>query len=92
MGCVNDMNYCHYHHIVSHSMEKYFVLKDLIMKLSKKIWIHLDLDEVVESNNVIITFGSFDPIPLHVPPKKLRAYTNSIQCESLKPKQAQVSC
>ena len=33
MGHVNDPNYCHYHRIVSHPVEKCFVLKDLIMKL-----------------------------------------------------------
>ena len=36
MGRVNDPNYCHYHRIVSHSVEKCFILKDLIMKLAKQ--------------------------------------------------------
>ena len=31
MDRVNDPNYCHYHRIVSHPMEKCFILKDLIM-------------------------------------------------------------
>ena len=57
------------------------------MKLAKQGKIYLDLDEVVESTHTILTFGSFDPILLHVPPTKL-----GIQCESLKPKQAQVPC
>ena len=92
MGCVNDPNYCHYHRIVSHPMEKCFFLKDLIMKLAKQGRILLDLNEVVESNLAIVTFGSFDPIPLHVPLKKLGACASIIQCESLKPKQTQVSC
>ena len=35
MGHVNDPNYYHYHRIVSHPMEKCFILKDLIMKLAK---------------------------------------------------------
>ncbi|KAL6314070.1 hypothetical protein AAG906_011805 [Vitis piasezkii] len=35
MGRVNDPNYCHYHRIVSHPMEKCFILKELIMKLAK---------------------------------------------------------
>ena len=35
MGHVNDPNYCHYHRIVSHPVDKCFILKDLIMKLAK---------------------------------------------------------
>ena len=92
MGCVNDPNYCHYHRIVRHPVEKCFILKDLIMKLAKQRRIHLDLDEVVESNHATVTFESFDPVPLHVPLKKLGTCANTIQCESPKPKQTQVSC
>ena len=62
------------------------------MKLAKQKRIHLDLDEVVKSNHVIVTFGSLDPVSLHVPPKTLGAYADTIQCESPKPKQTQVSC
>ena len=62
------------------------------MKLVKQGRIHLDLDEVVESNHATVTFGSLNPISLHVPLKKLGACANTIQCESLKPKQTQVSC
>ena len=50
------------------------------------------MDEVVESNHATVTFGSFDPIPLHAPLKNLRACTITIQCDSMKPKQTQVSC
>ena len=92
MGHVNDPNYCHYHRIASHPVEKCFILKDLIMKLAKQGRIHLDLDEVVESNHVTVTFGSYDLVPLHVPLKKLGACANTIQCKSLKPKQTQMSC
>ena len=92
MGRVNDPNYCHYHRIVSHSVEKCFILKDLIMKLAKQRRIHLDLDEVVESNHATVTFRSLNPILLHVPPKTLGACTDTIQCKSPKPKQTQVSC
>ena len=91
MGCVNDPNYCHYHRIVGHPMKKCFTLKDFIMKLAKQGRIHLDLD-VVESNHATVTFGSFDRVPLHAPLKKLGTCANIIQCESLKPKQTQVSC
>ena len=67
MGRVNDLNYCHYCRIVSHPVEKCFILKDLIMKLAKQGRIHLDLDEIVESNHATVTFGSLDPVSLHVP-------------------------
>lgn len=92
MGRLNDPNYCHYHRIISHPVEKCFILKDLIMKLVKQRRIHLDLDEVVESNHTTVTFGSLDPVLLHVPLKKLGACADTIQCESPKPKQTQVSC
>ena len=62
------------------------------MKLAKQRRIHLDLDEAVESNHATITFESFDVVPLHVPPKTLWASVGTIQCESLKLKQTQVSC
>nr|CAN62971.1 hypothetical protein VITISV_032943 [Vitis vinifera] len=75
MGHVNDPNYYHYHRIVGHPMEKCFISKDLIMKLAKQERIHLDLDEVVESNHATVTFGSFDPVPLNVPPKTLGSCT-----------------
>ena len=91
MGHVNDPNYCHYHRIVSHLVEKCFILKDLIMKLAKQGRIHRDLDEVVESNNVTVTFRFLNPVSLHVSPKTLRARVDTIQCESPKPKQTQVS-
>ena len=92
MSLVNDPNYCHYHQIANHLIEKCFILKDLIMKLAKQWIIHLNLDEIVESNHDTVTFGSFDLIPLHVPLKKLGACASTIQCESSKPKQTQVSC
>ena len=80
VGHANDPNYCQYHRIVSHSMEKCFILKDLIMKLAKKGRIHLNLDEVVESNHATVTFGSLDPVLLHLPPKTLGACVDTIQC------------
>ena len=67
-------------------MEKCFVLKDLIMKLAKQGRIHLDLD-VVESNHATVTFGSFDPVPLHILLKKLGACASTIQHKSPKLKQ-----
>ena len=72
-------------------MEKCFILKYLIMKLAKQGRIHLNLDKVVESNHVIVTFGSLDPTPLHNPPKTLGACAGTIQCELPMSKQTQVS-
>ena len=62
------------------------------MKLAKQGRIHLDLDEVVESNHATVTFESLNPVSLHVPHKTLEACADTIQCESPKPKQTQVSC
>ena len=62
------------------------------MNLVKQGRIHLDLDEIVESNYATVTFGSLDLVSLHVPPKTLGACVNTIQCKSLKPKQIQVLC
>ena len=92
MGRVNDLNYCHYHQITNHPVKKCFILKYLIMKLVNQRRIHLDLKEIVESNHTKVTCGSFDPVLLHVPPKTRGACAGTIQCESLKPKQTQVSC
>ena len=61
------------------------------MKLVKQERIYLDLVEVVKSNHAIVTFGSFDPILLHVPPKTLGTCIGTIQCELSKSKQTQVS-
>ena len=80
MGRINDLNYCHCHRIASHPVEKCFILKDLIMRIAKQGRIHLDLDEVVESNHATVTFGSLDPVLLHVPPKTLGACVDTIQC------------
>ena len=57
------------------------------MKLAKQGRIHLDLDEVVESNHATVTFGSFDPIPLHISLKKLGVCASTIQHKSPKLKQ-----
>ena len=62
------------------------------MKLAKQERIHLDLDEVVELNHVTVTFGSLNPVSLHVPLKTLGVCVGTIQCKSPKPKKTQVSC
>ena len=46
MGKVDDPNYCKYHHIISHPIQKCFVLKELNMKLAKERKIDLDFNDV----------------------------------------------
>ncbi|KAA0050372.1 ty3-gypsy retrotransposon protein [Cucumis melo var. makuwa] len=45
-GKTYDPNYCKYHQVSSHPVEKYFVLKELILKLAHEKKIELDIDEV----------------------------------------------
>ncbi|KAA0065857.1 retrotransposon gag protein [Cucumis melo var. makuwa] len=51
-GKVDDPNYCKYHPVISHSVEKCFVLKELILRLAREKKIELDLEE----------FGTFEPV------------------------------
>jgi hypothetical protein len=46
----NDPKYCKYHRLVSHPMERCFVLKDKIMELARQGKITFDDDDVVTSN------------------------------------------
>ena len=77
MGRINDPNYCKYHRVISHPIEKCFVLKELILKLAQEKKIELDLGEVAQANHAtvmlhsytqpsttgcLIRFGSFDPV------------------------------
>ena len=39
-------NYCKYHWVISHLIEKCFMLKELILRLAREKKIELDLDEV----------------------------------------------
>ncbi|CAL8991155.1 unnamed protein product, partial [Prunus brigantina] len=64
MNRVNDPKFCKYHRIVSHPVEKCFVLKELIMNLARQGRIELDVDEIADANVATIVFGSFDPVPL----------------------------
>ena len=54
MGKVDDPNYCEYHRIIGHQIQKCFVFKEQIMKLAKENKIDLNFNEVVESNHVTI--------------------------------------
>ena len=57
---VNDPNYCKYHRLISHPIEKCFVLKDKIMELHKKGKVEFD-DEAASSNLALITTASPQP-------------------------------
>ncbi|OMO94186.1 hypothetical protein CCACVL1_06118 [Corchorus capsularis] len=81
---VDDPNYCKYHRLVSHPIEKCFVLKDKIMELHREGLIEFE-GEVASSNVASVTkvtpepatltvgikFGSFDPIMLPLASAKL---------------------
>ena len=54
MGKVDDPNYCKYHRIIGHSIQKCFVFKEQIMKLAKENKIDLDFNEVVGLNHVTV--------------------------------------
>ncbi|KAA0044977.1 ty3-gypsy retrotransposon protein [Cucumis melo var. makuwa] len=57
-GKVDDPNYCKYHRIISHPVEKCFVLKELILKLARENKIELDIDEVAQTNHVAVNMTS----------------------------------
>jgi hypothetical protein len=74
---VDNPNYCKYHRLISHPIEKCFVLKDKIMRLHENGDIVFD-DEVAASNITTmvnlgprqslptISFGSFEPLEFGV--------------------------
>ncbi|KAA0056498.1 retrotransposon gag protein [Cucumis melo var. makuwa] len=57
-GKVDDPNYCKYNRVISHPVEKCFVLKELILKLAHEKKIELDIDEVAQTNHVAIEMTS----------------------------------
>jgi len=57
-GKVDDPNYCKYHRVISHPVEKCFVLKELILKLARENKIELDIDEVAQTNHVAVNMTS----------------------------------
>ena len=92
MGRTNDPKYCMYHRVISHPMEKCFVLKDLILRLTKEGKILLDLDETAEANHATFAIGSpisvKSPTPMEVRstlPSTSRAYCKHIQFGTLEP-------
>ncbi|KAA0067433.1 retrotransposon gag protein [Cucumis melo var. makuwa] len=56
-GKVDDPNYCKYHRVISHPIEKCFVLKELILKLAREKKIELD-NEVAQTNHVAVEMTS----------------------------------
>ncbi|KAA0041771.1 retrotransposon gag protein [Cucumis melo var. makuwa] len=60
-GKVDDPNYCKYHRVISHLVEKCFVLKELILKLARENKIELDIDEVAQTNHVAVNMTSSVP-------------------------------
>jgi hypothetical protein len=72
---VDNLNYCKYHRLINHPVEKCFVLKDKIMRLHENGDI-IFYDEIAAFNITttinlgphqslpIISFGSFEPIRL----------------------------
>lgn len=59
-NCSDNLRNYKYHHVSNHLVEKYFMVKNLIMKLAQEGIIELDLDDVVELNHTTVTFGSSD--------------------------------
>ena len=60
---MDDPNYCKYHRVISHPVEKYFVLKELILSLAREKKIKLDLEEVARTNHVAAMIMSEDLSP-----------------------------
>ena len=92
IGCTNDPKYCVYHQVVSHHVQKCFVLKDFILRLAKEGKILLDLDETTEANHATFVVGSpisvKSPTPMEVRstlPSTSRAYYKHIQFETIEP-------
>ncbi|KAA0054153.1 ty3-gypsy retrotransposon protein [Cucumis melo var. makuwa] len=62
-GKVDDPNYCKYHRIISHPVEKYFVLKELILRLAREKKTELDLEEVAQTNHAAAVIMSEALLP-----------------------------
>ena len=72
----NDPKYCKYHHLISHPVERCFVLKDKIMELACQGKITFNDDDVVTSNLAMaitpttstfsIQFSSFESINVDI--------------------------
>ena len=60
---MDDPNFCKYHRVISHPIEKYFMLKELILRLAREKKIELDLEEVAQTNHasVMIMLEALSP-------------------------------
>uniref|UniRef100_A0A6N2MI02 Retrotransposon gag domain-containing protein n=1 Tax=Salix viminalis TaxID=40686 RepID=A0A6N2MI02_SALVM len=94
---VDNPNYCKYHRLISHPLEKCFVLKDKIMRLHENGDIVFD-DEVAASNIITtvksgpcqslstISFGSCEPIRLDaIFPMSFTVSSSQTPCITLTP-------
>ncbi|KAG5221971.1 ty3-gypsy retrotransposon protein [Salix suchowensis] len=94
---VDNPNYCKYHRLISHPVEKCFVLKDKIMRLHENGDIVFD-DEIAASNIITtvksgpcqsistISFGSCEPIRLDaIFPMSFTVSSSQTPCISLTP-------
>ncbi|KAA0034814.1 ty3-gypsy retrotransposon protein [Cucumis melo var. makuwa] len=103
MGRVNDPNYCKYHRVISHPVEKCFVLKELILKLALDEKIELELDDMAQTNHVaviiqsdsrlsaigsLIQFGSLEPVVIYSSPEDLQ--NNDFRADGPKEEEKQV--
>ncbi|KAL4596013.1 hypothetical protein ACB092_12G133300 [Castanea dentata] len=88
VGKVDDPDYCKYHRIISHPIQKCFVLKELIIKLAKERKIDLDVSDVAQSNLVTFAYGSPSCMS---PTTKQGGNTTLIRFGSLEPVQVQLS-
>ncbi|KAA0054512.1 retrotransposon gag protein [Cucumis melo var. makuwa] len=61
---MDDPNYCKYHRVISHLVEKYFVLKELILRLAREKKIKLDMEEVAKTNHAAVTIMSKALLPI----------------------------
>ena len=58
---VEDPNYCKYHRLISHPIEKCFVFKDRVMALARNGKIEL-ADAIESTNQITISLGRFAPL------------------------------
>ena len=65
VGKVDNPNYCKYHRLVSHPLEKCFIFNDRVMWLLNKKKIVLD-KEKSSSNRISITSGSLDSVLIYI--------------------------
>ncbi|KAH0685549.1 hypothetical protein KY284_016102 [Solanum tuberosum] len=64
-GKADDPNYCKYHKLVSHPLEKCFFFKDRVIRLVNENKIFLD-DKKASSNLISIMFGLLDPVQVYI--------------------------